>query len=88
MSLSRRETTVNGNRTQIWSCDDEAATRRLAASLERADDRVDRVMSSTCYDAEVWLANDEVIRAPDGWVIDSVFNAPNGGTAIRFTEDA
>jgi len=86
MSATRRETTVNGNRTQLWSCDDSAPARRLAAALDRADDRVNRVKSSTVYDAEVWIADDKMINAPDGWEIDSVFAASNGGTCVRFTE--
>lgn len=88
MSVSRRETTVNGNRTQLWSCDDSAPARRLAAALDRDDDRVARVKSSTCYDAEVWLADSKILTAPDGWVIDSVFASENGNTCVRLTEDA
>ena len=88
MSVSRRETTVNGNRTQIWSCDDSASVRRLAAALDRDDDRVARVKSSTCYDAEAWLDGGEMLTAPDGWAIDSVFASENGNTCVWLTEDA
>jgi len=86
MSVTLRETTVNGNRTQLWTCDDSAPARRLAAALDRNDDRVERVKSSTVYDAEAWVAGEESVAAPDGFVIASVFNAPNGGTCVRFNE--
>ena len=88
MSVSVHETTVNGNRTQIWSCDDSAPVRRLAAALDRDDDCVARVKSSTCYDAKVWLDGGETLTAPDGWAIDSVFASENGNTCVRLTEDA
>lgn len=88
MSVSRRETTVNGNRTQVWSCDDSAPVRRLAAALDRDDDRVARLNSSTTHDAEAWLDDNEILAAPDGWVIDSVFASENGNTCVRLTEDA
>jgi len=86
MSVTRRDTTVNGNRTQLWTCDDSAPVRRLAAALDRNDDRVERVKSSTVYDAAAWLADETTVAAPDGFVIDSVFNGPNGGTCVRFNE--
>jgi len=86
MSATRRETTVNGNRTQLWSCDDSAPARRLAAALDRGDNRVNRIQSSTVYDAEVWIANEEAIDAPEGWEIHSVFASSNGATCVRFTE--
>jgi hypothetical protein len=87
-SVTRRETTVNGNRTQLWSCDDSAPARRLSASLDRNDESVERIKSSTVADATVWVNDDAAFKPPEGWTVESVFNAPNGGTSVRLSEDA
>jgi len=60
----------------------ETRARRFAADLNRDDDSVDRVRSSVPHYATVWVADDVHFRAPEGYTIEAVYNAPNGSTAV------
>jgi len=38
--------------------------------------------SSVPHYATVWVADDVHFRAPEGYTIEAVYNAPNGSTAV------
>ena len=82
-------TVVNDNRVDLGATaatnGGETRARRLAADLDRDDDRVDRVRSSVTDYAIVWIADDGRFRPPEGYAVESVYSAPNGGTAVHLT---
>ena len=79
-------TVVNDNRVDICVSaegnDSETQARRLAADLDRDDDSIDRVRSSVTAYALVWVADDTHFRPPEGYAVEAVYSAPNGGTAV------
>ena len=82
-------TVVNDNRVDLGATaatnGGETRARRLAADLNRDDDRVNRVRSSVTYYAVVWVDDGALLRPPEGYAVESVYNAPNGGTAVHLT---
>lgn len=79
-------TTVNDNRVDIGVTakgnERETHARRLAADLDRDDDTVKRVRTSVTDYALVWVAEDVHFRPPEGYTVEAVYNAPDGGTAV------
>lgn len=79
-------TIVNDNRVDLGATaatnGGETRARRLAADLARDDDSVDRVRSSVTDYAIVWVADDTHFHPPEGYAVEAVYNAPNGGTAV------
>ena len=86
-------TVVNDNRVDLGATaatnGGETRARRLAADLDRDDDRVDRVRSSVRNYATVWLADDfgsdegAAFRPPEGYEIDGIFVASNGDIGAK-----
>jgi len=82
----RMETQVNGIDTELSDNWPQSAVRRLAASLEQGHDGVRKISNVTRYDAEILMESGTAFRAPDGWRVESVFAASNGGCFVRLNE--
>jgi len=92
MSVGFCETTVNGNRVQLWGQGHDSDARRVAAALPRATDGLRFV--DAAYDGTViWFdpvddAPIRTVRAPDGYAIVAIDQLRDGTVVVTVRPEA